>query len=276
MALIKCPECGRNNVSDKADACPNCGYPICEINKLNNIDFIPDHIVDNGKHVETTTVNSSYKTSENKSLSKSNYYIIAVVSIILMCLLSYYSITRCSYPGCFRKRIKSGNYCINHYTQFFSYSNNDKDAVYTDTNYYHGNEGALNQAEAYLRTSAFSYTGLIKQLEYEGFTESEAKYGADNCGADWYEQAVRQAESYLNTSSFSYSGLLEQLEYEGFTETEARYGVDNCGADWYEQAIKSAKSYRKSCNLSGSRLVEQLEYAGFSKEEAEYGEKYSQ
>lgn len=29
MALINCPECGRNNVSDSAKRCPGCGYPIC-------------------------------------------------------------------------------------------------------------------------------------------------------------------------------------------------------------------------------------------------------
>ena len=28
MALVTCPECGRK-VSERADACPNCGYPIC-------------------------------------------------------------------------------------------------------------------------------------------------------------------------------------------------------------------------------------------------------
>ena len=28
MSLIKCPECGRENVSDSAVACPNCGYGI--------------------------------------------------------------------------------------------------------------------------------------------------------------------------------------------------------------------------------------------------------
>ena len=27
MPLIKCPECG-NKVSDKAHACPHCGFPI--------------------------------------------------------------------------------------------------------------------------------------------------------------------------------------------------------------------------------------------------------
>lgn len=28
MALIKCPECGRENVSDIAEMCPECGYPV--------------------------------------------------------------------------------------------------------------------------------------------------------------------------------------------------------------------------------------------------------
>lgn len=28
MALIKCPECGKENVSDKAKACPECGYSL--------------------------------------------------------------------------------------------------------------------------------------------------------------------------------------------------------------------------------------------------------
>lgn len=28
MALVKCPECGRENVSDTATSCPDCGYNI--------------------------------------------------------------------------------------------------------------------------------------------------------------------------------------------------------------------------------------------------------
>lgn len=28
MALVNCPECGRENVSDSAETCPNCGYPV--------------------------------------------------------------------------------------------------------------------------------------------------------------------------------------------------------------------------------------------------------
>ena len=37
MALIKCPEC-KNNISDKADVCPKCGYEINNNNKNNKTD----------------------------------------------------------------------------------------------------------------------------------------------------------------------------------------------------------------------------------------------
>ena len=67
------------------------------------------------------------------------------------------------------------------------------------------------------------------------FTEEQAKYGVDHCGADWYEQAVKEADSYLRHSEFTYSELLDQLEYEGFTYEEARYGVNNCSKKWWEK-----------------------------------------
>ena len=73
---------------------------------------------------------------------------------------------------------------------------------------------------------AFSYSGLIEQLEYEGFSTAEATYAADHCGADWNEQAYKSAVSYLQFMSFSKSGLIEQLEYEGFTYEQAVYGVN--------------------------------------------------
>lgn len=89
-----------------------------------------------------------------------------------------------------------------------------------------GEKNALGSAKAYLRVMAFSRSGLIKQLEYEGYTSAEAQYGADHCGADWYEQAVLSARAYLKVMSFSRSKLIDQLEYEGFTHDQAIYGVD--------------------------------------------------
>ena len=70
---------------------------------------------------------------------------------------------------------------------------------------------------------------MIEQLEFEGYTHSEAVYGAANCGADWYEQAYKKAQSYLDVLAFSRSGLIEQLEYEGFTTSEAEYAADMVG-----------------------------------------------
>lgn len=88
---------------------------------------------------------------------------------------------------------------------------------------------ALRSAMSYLRSSSFSYTGLIEQLEYEKYSHEDAVYAVDNCGADWNEQAKKSAASYLRTSSFSRDGLIEQLEYEGFTYEQAVYGVTQNG-----------------------------------------------
>jgi len=89
-----------------------------------------------------------------------------------------------------------------------------------------GEKNALLKAKAYLDMSAFSYDGLVEQLEYEGFSHEEAVYGADNCGANWNEQAARKAKAYLDMSAFSYDGLVEQLEYEGFSHKQAVYGAE--------------------------------------------------
>lgn len=89
-----------------------------------------------------------------------------------------------------------------------------------------GEKNALEKAHQYLEYSAFSYSGLIEQLEFEGYTHSEAEYAADHCGADWNEQAVKKARQYLEYSSFSRSGLVEQLEFEGFTHAQAEYAVN--------------------------------------------------
>lgn len=92
-----------------------------------------------------------------------------------------------------------------------------------------GKKMALLQAKRYLQVMPFSKKGLIKQLEYEGYTYSESVYGVDNCGANWNEQAVRMARNYLATMPFSKKGLIEQLEYEGFTHKQAVYGAKKNG-----------------------------------------------
>lgn len=104
--------------------------------------------------------------------------------------------------------------------------NNDKDESLKGTV---GEQNALDKATTYLDIMAFSYNGLIKQLEFEGFTNKEAVYGADHSNADWNEQAVSKAKSYMDISSFSRKGLIEQLEFDGFTHEQAVHGVEANG-----------------------------------------------
>lgn len=134
-----------------------------------------------------------------------------------------------------------------------------------------GQSNALAKAWDYLSFSPFSYSGLVSQLEYEGFTTDEAIFAVDNCGADWYAQAAAKAVDYLNYSGFSYSGLISQLEYEGFSTEEATYGADSCGTDWNQQAARVARDYIDYSSFSRDGLIDQLQYEGFSYEQAEYG-----
>lgn len=90
-------------------------------------------------------------------------------------------------------------------------------------------KSAVQKAKDYLRVMAFSYSGLVDQLEYEGYSYEDAVYGVDNCGADWNEQAVKKAKSYLDIMSFSRDGLISQLEYDGFTHDQAVYGAEQNG-----------------------------------------------
>ncbi|SHO46856.1 Ltp family lipoprotein [Anaerocolumna xylanovorans] len=92
-----------------------------------------------------------------------------------------------------------------------------------------GQKNALSRSKEYLAYSSFSHNGLIKQLEFDGFSTEDATYAADNCGADWNEQAALKAQQYLNYSSFSRSGLIEQLEFDGFTRKQAEYGSNAVG-----------------------------------------------
>jgi colicin import membrane protein len=90
-------------------------------------------------------------------------------------------------------------------------------------------QNAFDSAQSYLSFSAFSKSGLIDQLEFEGYSTADANWALDNMVVDWNEQAAKSAQSYLEFSSFSRSGLIDQLEFEGYTRSQAEYGVDQVG-----------------------------------------------
>jgi len=90
-------------------------------------------------------------------------------------------------------------------------------------------ENARLSAAGYVESMAFSRTGLIKQLVFEGFSEEDATYGVDANSIDWMDQAAKSAAAYLESMPFSRQSLIDQLEYEGFTKKQAAYGVSTTG-----------------------------------------------
>lgn len=88
---------------------------------------------------------------------------------------------------------------------------------------------AVKSAENYLDFMAFSRSGLIKQLEFEGYSKDAATLAVDLLDVDWNEQAAKCAQNYIDFMSFSKSSLISQLEYEGFTREQAEYGVKAVG-----------------------------------------------
>ena len=130
-------------------------------------------------------------------------------------------------------------------------------------------DSAVIVAKGYIDTSDFSRESLISQLEFSKFTNEEATYGADNCGADWNQEALDSAKNHIAHGDYSYEGLIKLLEYGKFTNEQAQYGADNCGADWQQEANDCAAGYLSHNSYSKSELISLLLYEGFSQSEAE-------
>lgn len=92
-----------------------------------------------------------------------------------------------------------------------------------------GERNALRSAEDYLTFAGFSRSGLVEQLQFEGYTTDEATYAVDNVDADWNAQAVRSAELYAGMMGFSRTGLIDQLQFDGFTAEQAAHGANSVG-----------------------------------------------
>lgn len=90
-------------------------------------------------------------------------------------------------------------------------------------------QNAINKAQSYLSMTGFSRIGLIKQLEFEGYSNADATFGTDNAGADWNAECAEKAKSYLDMTSFSRDGLATQLAFEGFAQSEIDFGLQAVG-----------------------------------------------
>jgi hypothetical protein len=88
---------------------------------------------------------------------------------------------------------------------------------------------AKRMAKQYISYAAFSRTGLIEQLVFEGFSTSISTRAVDSLKINWNRQAAKMAQDYMDYSAFSRQGLLDQLLFEGFSQSQALAGLKAVG-----------------------------------------------
>jgi hypothetical protein len=95
-------------------------------------------------------------------------------------------------------------------------------------------KNASRAAQTYLKSSAISREGLIRQLasRTEGYEYSDACVAVDSLHINWKLQAEKSAKLYLKHYEFSCQGLIHQLssDAEKFKSEEATYGANAAGA----------------------------------------------
>ena len=258
---MECPKCEREITADEKN-CPYCKYDLVNRPKIQKeeselysnykkwivggiIVFVAIIIIgasmdDTNKTTSSNTNNTITNTSNNSSNTINTTKIEKVkVEIIDFSQMPKADIEawcktnkiRCSFTETYSETVGKGLFL----SQSINAGNTVEEGDKITISYSLGKEPTLGQknallkAKSYLAYSSFSYKGLIEQLEYEEFSHEEAVYGADNCGANWNEQAAKKAKSYMDYSSFSKNGLIGQLEYEGFTKEQAQYGASTVG-----------------------------------------------
>ena len=91
-------------------------------------------------------------------------------------------------------------------------------------------KNAYKKGLDYLDYSGFSRTGLIEQLEYEGYPSEACEKAVsvieEKGEVDWNEECLEKAKDYMDYSSFSKDGLIDQLKYEGFTDDQINAIID--------------------------------------------------
>ena len=139
-------------------------------------------------------------------------------------------------------------------------------------------DNAVVRGRSYLSTfPTFSRAGLISQLEFEGFTTSQAEHAVSvlDGETDWYYNAILSARSYLRTfPEFSRAALISQLEFERFTTSQAEYAVNRMDEEtnWYDNAVASGRAYVDLFSPSRQGLIDYLvsSFVGFTPSQAEF------
>ena len=173
MALIKCPNCGHESVSDKAVSCPRCNFKISTYANASEYH----------KEGEQSASNTNTKQNTNdRSL------FMAILLLLIIIIVVYFFTTRCSYDGCYEKKISYSKYCSYHKAKqdsYLSYINNYDSTLYSNYEVTSKNEYDLkiSDVKVYSNSSSTYCTGTIKNTGTDTFKFVQVKGSfKDNTG----------------------------------------------------------------------------------------------
>ncbi len=121
MALIKCPECGRENVSDTAKACPGCGYGIKEhfdkIGRESKQESIEIKVDGKAPVVNRVESNHRQEPISNAAGKKVLFGVCAVLAMILVIVIiagTLENAKKCKLDSCDNYKMEGKEYCKEH------------------------------------------------------------------------------------------------------------------------------------------------------------------
>lgn len=190
MALIKCPECGKE-ISDRATSCPNCGYPI---NQKTTTDQDYVQMEEKKDMVSGSSQGSIPETPQKKGGKKIAFVIGIVIVIAAVAIFA-----------------------------FISSNNKEKDALRGElSGVWYGFEFGSGQA--------LNFNGDRLTYDAEDRVTTEDKYAMDSQALDWapkngetieingkeYRVAFEEHGTVMNL----YPALTHDAEFESFMRTQ--------------------------------------------------------
>jgi len=118
MALVKCPECGREKVSDSAEMCPDCGYAVKAY-----YDKVKQEEKEKRLAEERKRLQDEHEKQHQENMSKyfgSPIKKIAWVIVVLFVFISFIAIIasenakKCTFSSCDEYKKEGSDYCREH------------------------------------------------------------------------------------------------------------------------------------------------------------------
>lgn len=271
MSLIKCPECGKENVSSTAEACPNCGFNIKQFCKEKELEA--NKLDKEQKKSELR--NQKRIAKEAKSQAQKEYYqkhkkvintslAIGIIGIVAIIFVSKHFVTENNYQTAIKDyNSKKYEKALSFFEDNSSYKDSEEyiyKASY-DFAVQLFDEGYIDQAIKY-----FNHSNNIQETDYylkkcELYKKIEGTYSDINCILSSLRYDTAPSLDYISGRTWVHEGYIFQgnqtLDFKAdiidvtedsitvkmdYSSKEETYRIDDDGNIQLDDAAKTCYS----------------------------------